>query len=237
MRPSLRGWQWTRHTAGISSVPLPNNSGLSLTSFLTCFRLRESSVQHQNEKTVLLFSERLAHLSREWENVEFLSLCQGWAVTVVWSQSWWELIVWLEGRIPLGRYSALQRSLGQAGCSREQEGMGNYARHGRRWSRAIQQEYERGNKGHCVGWWSSEIGADSNWERWWHYKKSHICLAILLILGMRYFGSKPSSPSFHELCWASVRQPWARTWLLCCLVLIVTVAFYLFMKIVAIRVS
>lgn len=170
MRPALKRWQQTRQTAGISWVSLPRNSGLSLTSFLTCSRLRESTIQHQSENTVLLFSERLAHLSREWENVEFLSLCQEarWAVTVVWSQSWWELIVWLEGRIPLGRNLALQRNLGQAGCSHKQEGMGNYARHEPCWSRAIKWEDERGNKVHCLGCCSSEIGAGFNWE-WRRY--------------------------------------------------------------------
>lgn len=168
--PALKGLQWKRHSAGISGVPLPSNSDLSLTSFLTCFRLRESTIQHQNESTGLLFSERLAHLSREWENEEFLSLCQGacWAATAVWSQSWWGLIVWLEGRIPLGRNLALQRNLGQAGCSRKQEGMGNYARHERLWSRAIKWGEERGNKEHCLGCWSSERGAGFNWEPGWH---------------------------------------------------------------------
>lgn len=143
-------------------------------------------------------------------------LCQEecWAVTVVWSQSWWEVIVWFEGRIPLGRYSALQRNLGQAGCSCEQEGMGNYARHERLWSRGSKRGDGRGNRALCgVMDLKQELPLTDNHGA---IKRSPTCVRQCCWNWEGGFFLIQSHLSIIPwLCWAAVRQPWAWTWVLC----------------------
>lgn len=83
-----------------------------------------------------------------------------------------------------------------------------------------------------LGWYRSEVRCDFNWEGWWTQRNPTSIQQYCWYWEWGIFIAEPSllSVSFHKPYRDFVRQPWMWAWLHY-LLFIVTLTFYLFMKI------